>query len=45
MGLKEIEWEVVEWVQLAQDVIHCKHGNKLFGCIKGGEIIDELSDS
>jgi hypothetical protein len=43
MGLKEIGWEVVEWLHLPQYkkpmAVCCEHGNELSGSIKGGEIL------
>jgi hypothetical protein len=44
MVLREIRWEGVKWIHLAQDRDQwggCyEHGNEPSGCIKGGEFLD-----
>jgi hypothetical protein len=44
IDLREIKWEVVGWVHLAQDkdqvAACCEHGNEHSGSIKGGEFLD-----
>jgi hypothetical protein len=43
MSLREIGWEVVDWIHLAQVGTSgepCEHDNKLSGSIKGGEFLD-----
>jgi hypothetical protein len=44
MDLKEIEWESVDGIRLAQDRDQwrglCEHGNEPSGFIKGGEFLD-----
>jgi len=42
MGLREIRWEIVDWIRLAQDRYRwrssCEHGNEPLGSIKGRDI-------
>jgi hypothetical protein len=44
MDLREVGWEVVDWIHLAQDkgpmAGCCEHGKKLLGSKKGGEFLD-----
>jgi hypothetical protein len=43
MALWEVEWEGVDWMQLAQDRNQwraCEHGNEPSDSIKGGEFLD-----
>jgi hypothetical protein len=47
--LKEIVWDGVDWINLAQDmdrqvVGSCEHGNKPSGPIKGREFLEYLID-
>jgi hypothetical protein len=45
---KEI-WCEDDWIQVAQNkaplVVSCEHGNEPSGSLKGGEFIEQLSDS
>jgi hypothetical protein len=44
MYIKDLEWEGVDWIHLAQDRGHwralCEHGNEPSGSIKCGEFLD-----
>jgi hypothetical protein len=44
MDLKEIGWESVDWIYLAQDrdqwLDFCEHGNEPSGSIKYGRFLD-----
>jgi hypothetical protein len=43
INLKEIGWEGVDWMHLAQDspvADLCEHSNELLHSIKGGEFLD-----
>jgi hypothetical protein len=44
MDLREMEWEVMEGIHLAQDRYHwegfCEHGNEPSVSIKGGGFLD-----
>jgi hypothetical protein len=43
MNLRKIEWENVDWINLAQDrpvAGSCEHRNETSGCIKGGTVFD-----
>jgi hypothetical protein len=45
MDIKQIVWEIVEWIHLAQvgDVVgSCENGNELSASIKCGEFLDQL---
>jgi hypothetical protein len=42
MNLKEIGWEDVDWIHLAQG--RDEHGNETSGFIKCAEFLDYLSD-
>jgi len=48
INLKEIRWEGVDWMHLAQDrdqaVGPCEHDNEPSGSIKSGEFLDQLND-
>jgi hypothetical protein len=48
MDLREIRWEGVDWMHLAQDRgqwrAFMKKGNESSGSVKGGEFLDWLSD-
>jgi hypothetical protein len=43
LNLREITWEGVDWMHLAQDRDQwggsCEHGRELSGSIKGGEFL------
>jgi hypothetical protein len=42
IDLREIRWEGVDWIHLAQDRGQdpCEYGNEPSGSIKGGEFLD-----
>jgi hypothetical protein len=44
MGLKELEYEGVDWIHMVQNtepvVGSCDHGNETYGFIKGGRFLD-----
>jgi hypothetical protein len=42
MDLREIRWEDVEWIHLAQDRGPCENGNEPSGSIKGGKFLEYL---
>jgi hypothetical protein len=46
MDLREIQWEVVDWMHPAHDRGQCwdscEHGNEPSGSIKGGVYLDKL---
>jgi len=45
MDLREIGWDVVDWLHLAEDRAgSCEHDNELSGSIKGGEFLDQIND-
>jgi hypothetical protein len=48
MDLREIGWEGVDWMHLAQDrgpvAVGWQHDNECSGSIKCGEFLDKLSD-
>jgi hypothetical protein len=46
MDLKEIGWEDVDWIHVAQDIDQWQgeHGNETSGFIKCWEFRDQLSD-
>lgn len=31
---KEVEQEILDWINLAQDTCHCERGNEVFGYLK-----------
>jgi len=41
MDLREIEWEVVDWIHLAQGLVvgSCQHSNEPSDSIEGGEFL------
>jgi hypothetical protein len=42
MYIKEIGWEAVDWVRMAQDRDSCEHGNEYRGFIKCWEVLEKL---
>jgi hypothetical protein len=45
MQLKEIAFENVDWICLAQGTADChEYGNRLLVFMKGGEFLDQFSD-
>jgi hypothetical protein len=48
MGLREREWGVMDWIDLAEDRDqwrgHCEHGNELSCSINCWEILEQLSN-
>jgi hypothetical protein len=43
MDLKEIEWDDIDWIDLAQDKCQCRareHSNESLGCIKCWEVLE-----
>jgi len=44
LDLREIMWEGVDWIHLAQNRGHwwgpCEHGNDPSGSVKSGEFVD-----
>jgi hypothetical protein len=44
MDLREMGWQGVDWIHLAQAPVagYCEHGSEPSGCIKGGEFLEYL---
>jgi hypothetical protein len=40
MNLREIDWDDMDWIDLAQDRDQCEHDNELLGCIKCWKILE-----
>jgi hypothetical protein len=47
MDLKEAWYEVVDWIELAQDPVECfySHGNGASGSVEGGKCLYWLGNS
>jgi hypothetical protein len=43
MDLEETEWEGVEWINMASDMVSCRYGNGSFRLLKmhGNSFLDE----
>jgi hypothetical protein len=39
IALREMGWDVIDWIDLAQGRDQCKHGNELAGCITCWEVL------
>jgi hypothetical protein len=39
MDIREIVWEVVDWIHLAQDTDCCERGNEPSGYVKGEKFL------
>jgi hypothetical protein len=48
MNLGETGFDIVDWIHMAQDRaewrVSSEHGNEPSGSMKGGELLDQLSD-
>jgi hypothetical protein len=44
MDFRDVGWESMDWIQMAQDrdpMVGCReHGNEILGSVKGGEFLD-----